>query len=460
MKNKALTLLIGLTAIIGQLHAADRALIIGITDYQQTKYQLPGIDLDVSMAEKIAGMLAFEKANTMTLTGPSATAANIKQAFYEWLIAGTQTNDRVFVYYSGHGGRLKDHNNDEEDGQDEYITAFDLGDSVNDGGYVLDDELSTWLLNIPATNKIIMLDSCHSGTATRSIKPTGMQMGENLLFSKQHVFGQAADFVRINKGPAGENSAFLDGHKNTIAMAAAHDFEAAQASQKGSLFTLGFFQALSKSTQTDNKATALQLVEEAGQFIAQTLANDPDYKHQPMIFGDFQLAQQPLLTKISRDGNGPNWQDLLQLSVSGSPMNAAVNQAEFAEGELIQFSLDLPVSGFLNIVNVDAHDEVTVIYPNQFNLENSVSAGTLKIPENLMPFEIEASLPAGESLTVFILTSEPLNLYQQDMNVRNGAGEFVKNFAGVSEHAYRSMKVRAREREKYFYTAGIKTSVK
>jgi len=464
--NKQLKLLLVLLTLSWQIQvsvqAADRALIIGITEYQNSKYNLPGIDLDVAMAEKVAKMLAFETSQTKTLTGKQASKKNIKKTINDWLINGTTADDRVFLYFSGHGGRLKDKNNDEEDGQDEYITAYDLGETAKQGGYIIDDELSMWLKNIPSQHKIVMLDSCHSGTATRGLKPSGQQMGQNVLYSKKHKFGQASTVNILSKGRVdkGQNSGFLDGHKNLITLAAARDYEAAQASEKGSLFTLGFFQALSKSTQDGSAASALDLVEQAGQFIAESLADDLDYIHKPLIFGDFQLAQKPLTTKPSRNSQGPNWLDLLKLSTSGKPMSASANKPVFNVGELIKFNLNIPTKGYLNIINVDAHDAVTVIYPNQFNPENRINAGTINIPGDLMAFDIEATKPAGESLTVFVITTKPLNLYKDSLNVRNGVGEFTETFAGVSQYAYRSMRVRAREQKDEIYTTAVKTSVK
>lgn len=456
MKN-SIKIMVTLLTLNWQLQAADRALIIGITEYENSKYNLPGIDLDISMAQKIAKMLSFESSQIKTLTGKQATKKNIKKAFKDWLIKSTSADDRVFIYYSGHGGRLKDRNNDENDGQDEYITAYDLGETARKGGYILDDDLSDWLKDIKSQHKIVMLDSCHSGTATRGIIPSGQQMGDNVIFSKQHFFGKAPSFARMSKGA---NSGFLDGHKNLITLAAAHDFEAAQASKKGSLFTLGFYQALSKSAQSGSSNTAMDLVEQSGEFIAEKLQEDPDYIHQPMIFGDINLAKQSLVSKPSRNSLGPNWQELSQLAKSGKSMNASSNKSSFMEEDLIRFNIDIPTRGYLNIINVDAHDEVIVLYPNQFNPENKINSGAIEIPGELMPFDIVAQKPAGDSLTVFVVTTKPLNLFKEGINVRNGAGEFIQNFAGVDEHSYRSMRVQAREQKHQIYTTAVQTSVK
>ncbi|MFK8012455.1 MAG: caspase family protein [Marinicellaceae bacterium] len=457
MKNIILLLLI----FSIHIKAADRALIIGITEYQQNKYNLKGIDLDVSMAKKISQILGFNPENTKTITGKEATRANIEQVFKNWLIKGVNKKDRVFIYFSGHGGHFKDENGDEADGYDEYITTHDLGDKKIDGGYILDDNLSEWIKAIPSEYKMVMLDSCHSGTATRGIIPTGQQMGKNVLYSKKHSFGQSTKVNIMSKSQSNTvNSGFLDGHTNTLTLAAAHDFEAAQASDKGSLFTIGVYKALAKAAQNGTSPSALDIIEEAGSYIAQLLANDLDYIHKPLLFGDKQLAKNPLGTKPSRNSEGPNWQEWTKIVSSGLAFDASINQTEFNEGELITFTANIPTQGFLNVVNIDAHDVVTILYPNQFNPENNIEKGTLEVPGSLMPFEIEAVKPKGDSLTVFVVTTEPLNLYKQSLNVRNAEGEFIENFADIDEHSYRGMKIRAKKKKSELYTTAIQSKVK
>lgn len=457
--NRILTTLLLICSV--QIQAADKALIIGITEYQQSKYNLNGIDLDVSMANKISQLLAFDPANIKTLTGKMATRANIEQTIKDWLINGVTKNDRVFIYFSGHGGHFKDKDGDESDGYDEYITTYDLGDKKADGGYILDDDLSAWLKAIPSQYKMVMLDSCHSGTATRGITPIGQQMGNNVLYSKKHNFGQSTQVNIMSKGQSkGANSGFLDGQSNTITLAAAHDFEAAQASDKGSLFTIGVYQSLSKATQEGTSPTALDIVEQAGTFIANALANDPDYIHRPMLFGDKILAKSPLGAKPSRNSEGPNWQEWKKIVTAGIPFETSINQSEFNEGELITFTANIPIQGYLNIVNIDAHDVVTILYPNQFNPDNQIKPGTLEVPGSLMPFEVEAVKPVGESLTVFVVTTDKLNLYKQSMNVRNSKGEFIQNFADIDEHSYRGMRIRAKQKKQELYTSAIKSIVK
>jgi hypothetical protein len=69
------------------------------------------------------------------------------------------TKEYLLLYYTGHGGTVKDTSGDEADGQDEAL--------VFDDGFVVDDKLQEILKSSgkPATSKIVLLnDCCHSGS--------------------------------------------------------------------------------------------------------------------------------------------------------------------------------------------------------------------------------------------------------------------------------------------------------
>lgn len=84
-----------------------------------------------------------------------------------------QPGDQVLIHYSGHGGRAT--TTDEfkdikgESGIDEVIVPMDLGDS--EGRYLRDTELHLLLQNMVQKNLYVtlVLDSCHSGGATRNV---------------------------------------------------------------------------------------------------------------------------------------------------------------------------------------------------------------------------------------------------------------------------------------------------
>lgn len=75
----------------------------------------------------------------------------------EKLVAG----DMLFISYSGHGGSVPDESGDEDDGKDESWCLFD--------GFLLDDELyALWTRFAEGVRIMVVSDSCHSGTVTKS----------------------------------------------------------------------------------------------------------------------------------------------------------------------------------------------------------------------------------------------------------------------------------------------------
>ncbi|MET0210408.1 MAG: caspase family protein [Burkholderiaceae bacterium] len=99
---------------------------------------------------------------TVLLT-KKATRANVLAAIRS--AAGKlKSGGFFFLSYSGHGGQVKDIDNEEADRKDETWCLFD--------GQLIDDELYFELSKFAAGVRILLLsDSCHSGTVAREIPP-------------------------------------------------------------------------------------------------------------------------------------------------------------------------------------------------------------------------------------------------------------------------------------------------
>jgi hypothetical protein len=90
-------------------------------------------------------------------------------AKFKQLTEMAQPNDRVYIHYSGHGGRTSTNYPELKDnkGVDETLVPNDLGTA--EGQYLRDLELAQLLQNMVAKGLIVtvVLDSCHSGGASR-----------------------------------------------------------------------------------------------------------------------------------------------------------------------------------------------------------------------------------------------------------------------------------------------------
>ncbi len=175
-----LLLLCYLVFAVGTLQAnaepSKRALLIGINKYQAGRqYCLKGCETDVALMKKVLlTRYGFKPENIRTLISDSATLENIRKEF-KTIIAETNKDDKVVIFYSGHGTRVIDTNGDEDDRYDEALCPSDAAPDGNGNtkNVLTDDEFSDFLKAIPTTDVMVILDCCHSGTATKSFPSQG-----------------------------------------------------------------------------------------------------------------------------------------------------------------------------------------------------------------------------------------------------------------------------------------------
>ncbi|BFU96666.1 MAG: exported protein of unknown function [Nitrospira sp.] len=144
-----------------------RALLIGINKYRAVpKLQGSLNDID-TMKQILITRWGFAEHHIRLLTDEQATRAGILAALNQF-VGETGPQDMVYIHYSGHGSQVADLNGDEpEDNLDETLVPQDgRSGTIPD---ITDDELEAIFTRLPTSRAFIVLDSCHSGTATRSL---------------------------------------------------------------------------------------------------------------------------------------------------------------------------------------------------------------------------------------------------------------------------------------------------
>ena len=149
---------------------------VGINDYIEFEDE-PGGDLlgaesdALVMRSVLAERWGLREENALTLLSREATKDAIEEAITGWLASRVAPGDLAIFYFAGHGAQAFDMDGDEPDGLDETLAPADvlMLSSAND---IRDDEFRTWLTSV-GTDIVVILDSCHSGTATRA--STGMR---------------------------------------------------------------------------------------------------------------------------------------------------------------------------------------------------------------------------------------------------------------------------------------------
>jgi len=155
-----------------------KAFLVGINDYNPEGLGGPDLNGCVNdvedMKRTLIDVFKFSEGNIKILTDKRATKSGILKGL-EWLIKGVKKRDVLVFYYSGHGSRVIDRNGDEtEDHLDEALCPYDV-DYVDYSYYthILDDEMARIFSELPeGINLEIILDCCHSGTATREMQKT------------------------------------------------------------------------------------------------------------------------------------------------------------------------------------------------------------------------------------------------------------------------------------------------
>ena len=173
-----------------------RALLVGISDYGNAMED-PNKWANISGANdvQLLSPLFSEHGYTVTsLVDSLATHANITKAL-EQLAKDSNKGDEVYIHFSMHGQPFDDLNGDEEDGWDEALIPVDAQMTYSEGVYdgknhLLDDELEKHFNDIrnkigPNGHLYVILDACHSGTASR---------GDN-----DHIRGTQEGFSRSGK---------------------------------------------------------------------------------------------------------------------------------------------------------------------------------------------------------------------------------------------------------------------
>ncbi len=192
--------------------------------------------------------------------------ANARKADFraglQWLRTSAAPHDMVFIYFSGHGGRVRDPTGTSDDGYDEFLVPYDFEgkrpQSLKDA--VFSQELAGWINAIPTDNIIVVADACHSAGVYRSIE--GGVLGAR---SKLFTLPPDADLTR-EEAPAAPATRAAGGAgrikaKGLLLAAARRDQSALEASD-GSIFTMALLREMRTArggTLADTFARATEL---------------------------------------------------------------------------------------------------------------------------------------------------------------------------------------------------------
>lgn len=180
---------LGVRLFLKAPHVNRKAIIVGINNYGVAAPKLNGCVNDaLQAADLLRRRYGFENSNLRLLTDGRATQSAILERL-EWLVSDARDEDQLVFHYSGHGSQVADRDGDEVDRLDEIICPYDM-----DWDHPLtDDILARYFDPLPDKTKLtVILDSCHSGTGIRDIRPNAV---DRFLVAPPDIRNRAAEEI-------------------------------------------------------------------------------------------------------------------------------------------------------------------------------------------------------------------------------------------------------------------------
>lgn len=299
------------------------ALLVGIGDYASQR-DIRG-DKDAKALRSLlvdSGVWGFKEENVCLLLNRFATVQNFDQAITEWLYPQIKNElDTVFVYFAGHGSQVGDLNGDEqEDDKDETYVFHES--TRNPETQLIDDDFYQYLnrLSEKSDNVVVIVDSCHSGTAAR--------LAGSYRYIESNPIGESPENDSSATVSVGEDEV-LD---SVIWMAAADDDHLALENQNGGAFTQSLIRVMSSS----NSITYFQLIERSRLLVKQLSSQRPSLSgpSNKIVFGGGERAIQSFLQVSNVDQDQVNVQGVKLLEASIGDEFYVISSNVLPPGEL------------------------------------------------------------------------------------------------------------------------------
>ena len=407
-----------------------KALLVGVNHYRDP--DVPGTPGCVEDAQQTAAFIqskyGFPASSIKLLLNEQATAANIQKTFREWLIEGTKPGERVFFLYSGHGSQLPDDNHDEADGLDETIAPFDV-ELKTGANQIRDDRFEEFTMQLSGRLVVMIFDSCHSGTISRSLNTIGANK-KNAGARYLPRPDQVAEWLQTKGGARDVNSGFtIEGNKNSqdnqpfidktktgnlagiVVISAANSKQVAFPVQVNNAYR-GALSYVFVEAQRGDIPTVQQLqsrLKAQIDLLHQSGKLDGDQQPQVEIISNVPLAEKAIFaltdktqaTTISTALANPRSKIKLALRTHQQKNSYRI-------GETISYDITSDAAGYLYLLVFSEGGVATCLFPNEQDPANQIAAGTFTFPRAGYEFPIQE--PVGRDVVVALVAKEKLNL--------------------------------------------------
>ncbi|WP_062064284.1 polysaccharide deacetylase family protein [Cellvibrio sp. OA-2007] len=238
-----------------EFYGTSWAVVIGINQYQSWPKLEYAVNDAQAVAARLETKLGFKKENIIALYDEEATSERITEVLGYQLADPNlvKENDRVFVFYAGHG-MTRDLPNGKALG---YLIPVDADTNRFQNRGISMTQINDFSALIPAKHVYFVMDSCYSGLA---LTRAGVSIGQSLNYINQITERKARQILTAG----GADQQVADGGPG------GH-----------SIFTWTFLQALDGLADTDNNGYVT--ASELGTYVAPVVSS---YAEQTPSFGN------------------------------------------------------------------------------------------------------------------------------------------------------------------------------
>lgn len=409
---------------------ADRALIVGIDAYQRDPRigPLGGAVNDARMMRDfLVERAGYRPEDVKLLLDGAATRAAILEAFETWLIGGTRPGERVFFHFSGHGTQVPERvAGSEPDGLDEALVPVDayFDDTTRAArNLIIDDELEAVFARLEERQVTVVVDSCHSGTITRSLADPAVEGVVRTPLALAAAIGvqPSSRSVAAHRGEI----AILPSTPNRTVWTAvsAHQlaFEDLAAQPRSGFFTRRFVEVLSRDGEGLSHAGLIDRLQGDSRRFCERLGRSCGLGLTPTLEVHRSLLPTPVLGSVQGHPPQPLDPAAAAAALDQAPGIAQdevrleiLPGAQTRLGDSVRFRVTSGFDGHLLLLDINPAGQLVQLYPNRFSAGrgrgDEIARGRpLTLPDATYGFEFRVREPLGEGTLIAIVTADPVD---------------------------------------------------
>jgi len=418
--------------------AENHALIMWVGEYADPRASLPGIDLDANNARKIARGMGIPEKNITEVKNEQLTWDGMKSALAD-LVARIAQDDKVFIYYSGHGAQQVNTGGSKK--CSEGLVAQDVRLY-----YDRDLEADLATLGAKASQVVMMNDSCFSGGASIKALPQPGRMLVPKAYPGVVRTGSSAEDEGYKCGDA-VNKSFMTKSLQVVKrkgaqllyVAAAGDNEVSFASTEGSIATHAWAECITDPA-TDQDLSGTISGEELRACAQASINASPQRERQTItLTGNPGLPVSFATSDAKPIATHVNGASALEDIRAGSDASYSVKLTSTKDKlrigqDYFDFTVETNREGYLYVLQVGTDGETfNLLFPNKVDNNNRVAAGKHRFPRE--SWRLRSAGPSGTNHLMALVSSVPKD-FGEDMDTE---GTFAT--APATQHATKSLVV-------------------